>query len=72
MVLPQRFRSFFFFVLLSSYCGVWFIVSLLWRGPFHRLIGALNLCGADSNNQNGVDRSKISDFGHQYVEELEL
>ena len=59
------------FGLLSSYCGVWFVIGLLRCGAAHRLVETLYLCGGDSDRQRGFDRSKISNYGRQYVEELE-
>ena len=61
-----------FFVLLPpSYCSVWFTVNLLRHCVFHRLVATLYLCGDDSDKKNRFDQSKISYYGHQYLEELE-
>ena len=80
MVLSQRFRFYLVFcvvvVLLAfglslSYYDIWFVISLLRCGVVRCLVVALYLCVGDLNRQNGFDQSKISNYGYQYVEELE-
>ena len=50
-------------MLLLSYCSVWFIVNLLRYDAFHHF--------GDSDMLITFDQSKILDYGHQYVKELE-
>ena len=69
-----------FFVLLSFYrrlvcrrfINVWFVISLLRRYVIRWLVVAFYLCKGDSDRQDRFDRSKISNYGRRYVEELEL
>ena len=62
MVIPQRFKFYFVFVLSSFYR----------HGAVRGLVAAFYLCEGDSNRQNKFDQSKRSNYGHQYVEELKL
>ena len=38
---------------------------------FHHLVTVLYLRQGDSDMQSGFNQSKISYYGHQYIEELE-
>ena len=51
-----------FFFVLSSFFGVWFIVSLLRCGVVRRLIAVFYLCGDDSDGQKRSDQFKISNM----------
>ena len=57
-------------MLSSSYCNALFIVGLLRHDVFRRLVAIRYMGEGNSNKQNRFDQSKISDYGHQYVEEL--
>ena len=57
-------------MLSSSYCGIWFVVDLLQRDDFHCHVAALYLYGGDLGKQSGFNKSKASDYGRQYVEDL--
>ena len=46
--------------------------TLLRRGVVRHLVTRFYPCESDSNRQNIFDQSKISNYGCQYVEELEL
>ena len=54
-----------------SFIDVWFFVDLLQRDVVRHFVVAFYLCGDDLDRQNIFDQSKISNYGHQYVEELE-
>ena len=64
-----------FFVLSSSYYGVWFLIVLLQRLVYRQFVttwcfsskDALFVCGR-FRQESGFDQSKISNYGCQYVE----
>ena len=58
-----------FFVLSLSYYDVWFVIRLLQRGVFRRLVVTFYLCGCDSNKQSRFVQLKISYYDYQYVED---
>ena len=60
------------FSLLPSYCDIWFVVILLQLLVCCCPIVVFNLCGGDSVRHNEFGQSKILNYDHQYVEELEL
>ena len=70
VVLPRRFK--FFFLCYHRFIDVWFVFNFLRHGVVHRLVAAFYLCDDDSDRQNKFDQSKISNYGCQYIEELEL
>ena len=71
MVLLRRFRFYFIFcvVVLSTF-GL--SSTLLRYDVVHRLVATFYPCEDDSDMQNRFDKSKILNYGHQYVKELEL
>ena len=52
------------------YCDVWFVVGLLQRGVVRHLVTMLYLRVSNLDRQNKFDKSKISNYGRQYDEEL--
>ena len=46
--------------------------ALLRRSVVHRLLVMFYPCEVNSNKQHIFDQSKISNYGRQYAEELEL
>ena len=64
--------SFYRCLICRGFIDVWFVVGLLRRGIVRRLVAMFYLCGGDSDKQGKFDQSKISNYGSQYVEELEL
>ena len=71
MVFPQRFRFYFTFLCCHRFISVWFVVDLLRRGVIRRFVAVFYLCGGDLDRQSESDQFKISNYGCQYVEELE-
>ena len=71
MVLLQIFRFYFVFcvIIVLSTFG---LSSFYRRGVVRHLIAVFYLCGGDSDKQDIFDQSKISNYGHKYVEELKL
>ena len=49
-----------------------YVVGLLRCRVIRHLVAAFYLYEGDSNKQDRFDQSKTSNYGHQYVEELEL
>ena len=71
MVLLQRFRFYFvfcIFVVLSTFG----LLSVYKRCVVRHLVTTFYLYGGDSDKQDRFDQLKISNYGRQYVEELEL
>ena len=71
MVLLQRFRFYFIFcifVVLSTFG----FLSVYRCGVVCHLVTMFYLCGGDSDKQDRFDQLKISNYGRQYIEELEL
>ena len=62
---------YFAFLCCRRFIDVWFVVGLLRRGIIRRLVAIFYLCGDDSDRQNRSNPSKISNYGYQYIEELE-
>ena len=48
------------------------LIGLLRCSTVRRFIATFYLCEGDSDKQNKFDRSKISNYNRQYVEELKL
>ena len=59
---------------LVCYCfiNVWFVISLLWYDVVRRLVTGFYLYEGNSYKQNRFDRSILSNYSRQYVEELKL
>ena len=71
MIIPKRFKYFLvFFCVVLVLLWHLFVINLLQWGVFPRLVVELYFCEGDSDKPNGFDQSKISDYGHQYIEEL--
>ena len=72
MIFPQRFKFYFVFCVIVLLSTFGLLLALLRCGSIRHLIAVFYSCEGNSNRQGRFDQSNISNYGHQYVEELEL